>query len=62
MQKLIHAKINSAKLRIQMNHQWNEIQKYEFKDKTKQNKTKQINISTSNNTEEVQRGTTVYMW
>ena len=57
MQKLIHAKINSAKLRIQMNHQWNEIQKYEFKDKTKQ-----INISTSNNTEEVQRGTTVYMW
>ena len=57
MQKLIHAKINSAKLRIQMNHQWNEIQKYEFK-----NKTKEINISTSNNTEEVQRGTTVYMW
>ena len=57
MQKLIHAKINSAKLRIQMNDQWNEIQKYEFKDKTKQ-----INISTSNNTEEVQRGNTVYMW
>lgn len=57
MQKLIHAKINSAKLRIQMNHQWNEIQKYEFKDKTKQ-----INISTSNNTEEAQQGTTVYMW
>ena len=40
-----------------MNHQWNEIQKYEFKDKTKQ-----INISTSNNTEEAQQGTTVYMW
>ena len=57
MQKLIHAKNNSAKLRIQMNHQWNEIQKYEFKDKTKQ-----INISTSNNTEEAQQGTTVYMW